>query len=79
LKKPLAEKAAVDLKPFASNAQKRIAAVIADYQKSEDGIRVDAEITSLRLNGIAFDSKTLRVIAQAEGTIHVELSRLSGL
>jgi hypothetical protein len=79
LQKVLAEKAAVDLKPFASNAQKRIAAVIADYQKSEDGIRVDAEVTSLRLNGIAFDSKTLRVIAQAEGSINVEVSALPGL
>jgi hypothetical protein len=79
LQKVLAEKAAVDLKPFASNAQKRIAAVIADYQKSEDGFRVDAEVTSLRLNGIAFDSKTLRVIAQAEGSINVEVSALPGL
>jgi Domain of unknown function (DUF4403) len=78
LQKVLAEKAAIDLKPFASNAQRRIGAVIADYQKSEDGIRVDAEVTSLRLNGIAFDSKTLRVIAQAEGSINVEVSALTG-
>jgi hypothetical protein len=79
LQKVLAEKATIDLKPFASNAQKRISSVIADYRKSEDGIRVDAEVTSLRLNGIAFDSKTLRVIAQAEGSINVELTALTGL
>ena len=79
LQKALADKATIDLKPFASNAQKKIAAVIADFQKNEDGIRVAAEITALRLADIAFDSKTLRVIAEAEGTINVAVSRLSGL
>ena len=79
LQKALAEKATVDLKPFASNAQKKIATVIADFQKNEDGIRVAAEITALRLADIAFDSKMLRVIAEAEGTISVAVSKLSGL
>jgi hypothetical protein len=79
LQRALADKATIDLKPFASNAQKKIAAVIADFQKNEDGIRVAAEITSLRLADIAFDSKTLRVIAEAEGTINVAVSKLSGL
>ncbi len=67
LQKALADKATIDLKPFATNAQKKIAAAIADFQKNEDGVRVEAEITSLQLADIAFDSKTLRVIAQAEG------------
>ena len=75
----LAEKAVVDLKPFASNAQKRIAAVISDFQKNEDGVRVAAEITTLRLAGIAFDSKTLRVIAEANGAINVSVTALPGL
>ena len=79
LQKALADKATVDLKPFASNAQKKIATVIADFQKNEDGIRVAAEITALRLADIAFDSKMLRVIAEAEGTISVAVSKLSGL
>lgn len=79
LQKALAERAQVDLKPFASNAQKRIAAMIADYQKNEDGTRVDAEITSLKLGGIAFDSTTLRVIAEAEGKLNVEVSKIPGL
>jgi len=78
LQKALAEKATVDLKPFATNAQKKIAAVIADFQKNEDGIRVAAEITKLRLADIAFDSKTLRVIAEAEGTINVYVTAVSG-
>ena len=79
LQKALAEKATVDLKPFATNAQKRIAAVIADFQKNEDGVRVAAEITSLRLADIGFDSKTLRVIAEAEGAINVYITALPGL
>ena len=78
LQKALAEKATVDLKPFASNAQKKIAAAIADFQKNEDGVRVAAEITSLRLADIAFDSKTLRVIAEAEGTISVSRDGAAG-
>src|ERR1700710_202365 len=79
LPKALADKDVVDLKPFASNAQKRIAAVISDFQKNEDGVRVAAEITTLRLAGIAFDSKTLRVIAEAGGAINVSVTELPGL
>ena len=79
LQKALAGNATVDLKPFASNAQKKIAAAIADFQKNEDGIRVAAEITRLRLADIAFDSKTLRVIAEAEGAINVHVTALPAL
>jgi len=79
LQKTLAERATIDLKPFASNAQKKIAAVIADFQKNEDGLRVDAEINSLRLGDINFDSKTLRVIAEADGALSVNVTKLQGL
>ena len=79
LQKALADKATIDLKPFATNAQKKIAAVIADFQKNENGVRVAAEITSLRLADIAFDSKTLRVIAEAAGAINVAVTALPGL
>jgi hypothetical protein len=79
LQKVLAEKATIDLKPFATNAQKKIAAAISDFQKNEDGVRVAAEITSLRLADIAFDSRTLRVIAEADGTINVYITALKGL
>jgi len=79
LQKVLADKASVDLKPFASNAQKKLAAAIADFQNNEDGVRVAAEITGLRLADIAFDSRTLRVIAEAEGTINVSVTALPGL
>jgi hypothetical protein len=79
LQKTLAEKAVIDLKPFAANAQKKIADAIADFQKNEDGVRVAAEITSLRLADIAFDSKTLRVTAEADGAINVFVTALGGL
>jgi hypothetical protein len=79
LQKVLAEKATVDLKPFLANARKKIAAAIADFQKNEDGVRVAAEITSLNLADIAFDSKTLRVIAEAAGAITVNITTLPGL
>ena len=79
LQRVLAERAAVDLKPFASNAQKKLAAVISDFQKNEDGVRVAAEITGLRLADIAFDSRTLRVIAEADGTINVYVTTLPAL
>jgi uncharacterized protein DUF4403 len=79
LQKALAEKATIDLKPFAANAQKKIAAVIADFQQNEDGVRATADISSLRLADIAFDSRTLRVIAVAQGAITVSITKLPGL
>ena len=53
--------------------------MIAGMQQTGDGVRVSAEVTSLRLADIAFDSKTLRVIAEAEGMISVNISALPGL
>src|SRR4051794_1090129 len=79
LQRVLAQNASIDLKPFAENAQKKIATAIADLQKSDEGVRVKAEITSLRLAGIAFDSKTLRVIAESEGILNVAISTLPSL
>ena len=78
LQNALAEKATVDLKPFVSNAQKKIAAAIADFQKNEDGVRATADISSLRLADIAFDSKTLRVVALAQGAMAVSITKLPG-
>jgi hypothetical protein len=79
LQRALAEKTTVDLKPFASSAREKIAAVIADFQKSEDGVRVRTEITSLKLADIRFDSQTLRVIAEATGAVNVEVKTLPAL
>ncbi|MBI5265491.1 MAG: DUF4403 family protein [Bradyrhizobium sp.] len=79
LQRALVEKATFDLKPIAINAQKKIAEAIADYQKNEDGVRVEANVDSLRLADIAFDSKTLRVTAEAGGTLNVYVTKLPEL
>jgi Domain of unknown function (DUF4403) len=79
LQRALLQKAYVDLKPIAGNAQTKIAAVIAEMQKNEDGVKVQADINSLRLTEIAFDAKTLRVIAAAEGAISALVSKLPEL
>ena len=76
LEKALAENAVVDLLPLAASARRSIEAAIADFRKSADGVRVDAAITGLRLVGIEFDAKTLRVIAEADGTVRVAVSKL---
>ena len=40
---------------------------------------MEANISSLTLADIAFDSKTLRVIAEAGGTLNVYVTKLSGM
>jgi hypothetical protein len=53
--------------------------VVAAFQQNGDGVKVDADITSLQLSDIAFDSKTLRVIAEAAGAINVTITKLPDL
>ena len=53
-----------------------IDAAIADFRKSTDGVRVDAAVTGLRLVGIEFDAKTLRVAAEVDGTVRVAVTKL---
>jgi hypothetical protein len=77
LKDALAEQAVIDLKPFAANARKSIEAAIAEFRTSTAGVRADVNIADLRLMDIEFDSKTLRVIAEANGTANVTVSSLS--
>jgi hypothetical protein len=77
LEQALAENAVVDLVPLAANARKSIDAAISDFRKSADGVRVDAEVTDLRLVGIEFDAKTLRVVAEADGTVRVAVTKLA--
>jgi hypothetical protein len=79
LQRALTEKATVDLKPFAVNAQKKIADAIADFQKNDNGVRVEANISSIGLSDIAFDSKTLRIIAEAAGAMTVTVTKLPEL
>jgi hypothetical protein len=77
LRDALAEHAVVDLKPFAAEARKHIAAAVAEFSKQDPSVRVDAAITDLRLVGIDFDAKTLRAIAEADGSVKVAVSSLA--
>jgi uncharacterized protein DUF4403 len=76
LEKALAENAVIDLVPVADSARKNIAAAVADFRKSTDSVRVDAEVVDLRLVDLEFDAKTLRVIAEAEGTVRAAVMKL---
>jgi len=73
----LASRAVVDLKPFAADARQKIEAVLTDFQKTQTGLRVDAKVEALRLDAVAFDSKTLRIVAEAEGNLNVAVTSLS--
>ena len=79
LQRALMEKATIDLKPFAANAQKKIAEAIAEFQKNDSGVRVDANIDNVGLSDVAFDSRTLRVIVEAQGAINVAVNKLPDL
>ena len=76
LQAALQKNAVVDLKPFAANARLGIEKAIADFRQQSDDVRVEAAVTGLRLTDIAFDSKTLRVIAEADGNVRAAVSRL---
>jgi hypothetical protein len=76
LEKTLAENAVVDLLPLAANARKSVEAAIADFHTNTAGVRVDAAVVDLRLSDIEFDAKTLRVIAEADGTVRVAVTAL---
>lgn len=72
----LAENAMIDLKPFAADARARIGEALAEFREVTAGVRVDTAIEELRLVGIAFDSKTLRVITEANGSASVIVTEL---
>ena len=76
LQDALAEKAVIDLKPFAANARKSIEEAVADFRGGGEGVRIDAAITDLRLVGVAYDATTLRVIAEADGAVKVAVTSL---
>ena len=76
VKDALADNARIDLKPFAANARKSIEAALAEFRTAQPGTQVDAAINELRLVGIEFDAKTLRIVAEAEGTVNVAVSTL---
>jgi hypothetical protein len=77
LQKSLADNAVVDLKPLSENAKKSIEAAIKDFQEPVDGVEVEAAVKDLRLIGIEFDSTTLRVIAQAQGSARALVRKIA--
>lgn len=79
LQQALEERATIDLKALAASAQQKLSAVITDFRKNDDGLRIDAAVTGVRLGDIAFDSTTLRVVAEATGTINVAITALPDL
>ena len=76
LEAAVAERTVIDLKPFAANARKSIEAAIAEFRAAGDGVRVDAAVAALRVVDIAFDSTTLRIIAEADGAVKVSVTSL---
>jgi hypothetical protein len=77
LQKALADNAVVDLKPFAANAQKSIEAAIAEFKAPADGVEVEAAVNGLRLTGIEFDSTTMRVTAEANGSARAIVRKIA--
>ena len=73
------EHAIIDLKQISSGAQQKLAAIISDLQTEQNGAKVNARVTSVRLGEIAFDSSTLRIVAEATGTLNVTVIQLPSL
>lgn len=78
LQKTLADKAVIDLKPFAEDAKKSIAAAVSGFATQANGLSANVAVNNLRLVGVAYDAQTLRVIANADGKVSVAISSLAG-
>jgi hypothetical protein len=76
LQAALADNAVIDLKPFVAGAQQNIGAALAVFRQAEPGVRVDAAITGLRVVDLAYDAKTLRIVAEVEGTAQATVTAL---
>jgi hypothetical protein len=77
LQKTLADQAAIDLKPFAADAKKRMAAAVGGFTAATRGVAANVVVNDLRLLGIAYDDKMLRVIADVKGNANVVISSLA--
>ena len=76
LQKTLTDKAAIDLKPLAADAKKRIGAAVSDLARQSPGMAATVVIDDVHLSGIAYDDKTLRIVANATGGVKVAVSSL---
>ena len=78
LQAAVTDNAVIDLNPFAASAQQSIGAALAEFRAAEPGVRVDAAVTGLRLVGIEYDAKILRIVAEAQGTVQAAVTALPG-
>jgi hypothetical protein len=78
LQAALERNAVVDLKPSLANARRSIDKALSDFRLHNEDIKVDATMTGLRLIGIEFDSRIVRVTAEADGIARVALTKLPG-
>ena len=76
LQKTLADHAQIDLSPLVANARKNIEAALANFRQNTTALQLDAQVVDVKLAGIEFDAKTLRVVASAEGTVRVTVNKL---
>lgn len=76
LQKMLTENAAIDLSPLIRNSRQNIEAAIAELRQNAVGVVIEANLVDLRLAGLQFDANTVRAIAEADGTIRVEVTKL---
>ena len=79
LQQALHEHATIDLKQISSGAQQKLAGIIDGLKTEQNGARVNASVSSVRLGEVSFDSSTLRVIAEATGTLNVTVTQLPSL
>jgi len=76
LQTALASHAMIDLRPALANARRSIDKALSDFRMQADGIKTDAQITGLRLTGVEFDSRIVRVTAELDGIARVSVSKL---
>ena len=54
-----------------------MAAAVGDFTGQASGVTTNVVIDDVRLLGIDFDQTTLRIIADAKGTVNVAISSLA--
>jgi len=79
LQQALQEHATIDLKQISSGARQKLSDIIGSLQTEQDGVKVNASVTNVRLGEVSFDSSTLRVIVEAAGTLNVIVAQLPAL
>jgi hypothetical protein len=77
MQKTITDNAEIDLAPTIADARKSIEAAIAEFRKQQNDVQLDAQVVDVSLAGVQFDAKTLRIITSSEGTVRVEVLKLS--